>query len=130
METPADVSARLRIVERQLRSYRVAFVVVVILAAAVVTRTASAGASQDQGIQRTRGLVIEDAAGKDRIVMGAPIAEPSGRVSPCTGLRVNDPQGVERFAACLFADGRVVMGFDAPVGKGPQPRTHHSGGGR
>ncbi len=118
METPAELSERVRSVERQLRSHRGAFVAVVILAAALVTRTSSVRASQDQGIQRIRGLVIEDASGKDRIVMGAPIAESSGRVSPCTGLRVNDPQGVERFAACLFTDGRVVMGFDAPVGKG------------
>jgi hypothetical protein len=118
METPAELSERVRSVERQLRSHRGALVAVVILAAALVTRTSSVRASQDQDIQRIRGLVIEDASGKDRIVMGAPIAESSGRVSPCTGLRVNDPQGVERFAACLFNDGRVVMGFDAPVGKG------------
>jgi len=118
METPAEVSERVRLVERQLRSHKVALVAVVIVAAALVARTSSVGASQGQGVQRTRGLVIEDASGQDRIVLGAPIAESSGRVSPCTGLRVNDPRGVERFAACLFNDGRVVMGFDAPVGKG------------
>jgi hypothetical protein len=119
METPVDLSERLMIVERQLRSHRVALVAAVVIASAVlVTRASSVGASQDQGIQRTRGLVIEDALGKDRIVIGAPVVEPAGRISPCTGLRINDPQGVERFAACLFNDGRVVVGLDAPVGKG------------
>jgi hypothetical protein len=118
METSAELSKRVAIVERQLRSYRVAMGLAVLAAAVSVTFTSVVGASQTTGLQRTRGLVIEDASGKDRIVMGAPIAESSGRVSPCTGLRVNDPQGVERFAACLFNDGRVVMGFDAPVGKG------------
>jgi hypothetical protein len=33
-------------------------------------------------------------------------------------MRINDPNGVERFGLSLFEDSRVVMGFDAPPGKG------------
>ena len=78
--------------------------------------------AQDNKTVRVRTLVVEDASGRDRIVLGAPLADPQGRVSPSTGLRINDPQGVERFAVGLLDNGRVVMGFDAPPGTG-DPRN-------
>ena len=33
-------------------------------------------------------------------------------------MRINDPNGIERFGLTLFEDGRMGMGFDAPPGKG------------
>lgn len=78
--------------------------------------------AQDARAIRARSLIIEDAAGRDRIVFGAPLADPQGRVSPTTGMRINDPQGAERFFVGLFDNNRVVMGFDAPPGTG-DPRN-------
>lgn len=71
----------------------------------------------DQGI-RTRSLIIEDAQGRPRIMFGSPIADRSERGNPRTGMVINDAAGVERFAVSLLNSDRVVMGFDAPVGKG------------
>jgi hypothetical protein len=34
------------------------------------------------------------------------------------GLRINDPNGAERFGASYMEDGRVVLGLDAPPGTG------------
>jgi hypothetical protein len=116
METTTELSERVRIIERQLHQYRVTLVLMVVAAAALAAFTSSVRA-QNQ-VLRTRGLVIEDASGRDRIVVGAPVMEPSGRESPCTGFRINDPQGAERFGLCLSANGRMVVGLDAPPGKG------------
>ena len=116
METAAELSERIHLIERQLRQWRAAFVVTVAAAAAIAALTSSVRAQND--VVRTRGVVIEDASGRERIVIGAPVMEPSGRQSPCTGLRVNDPQGAERLGICLAANGRMVVGLDAPPGKG------------
>jgi hypothetical protein len=78
--------------------------------------------AQDGKAIRVRTITIEDASGRDRIVFGAPLADPQGRVSPSTGMKINDHQGVERFAIGLLDNGRVVMGFDAPPGTG-DPRN-------
>jgi hypothetical protein len=78
--------------------------------------------AQDSQVLRIRGLVIEDAAGRDRIVLGAPLPDPQGRVSPATGLVINDDEGAERFAVGLLENRRLVMGFDAPPGTG-DPRN-------
>jgi hypothetical protein len=68
---------------------------------------------------RARSLIIEDEAGRDRIVVGAPIPEPEGRrISPSVGLVINDENGAERFGVGLQANGRMVMGLDAPPGTG------------
>jgi hypothetical protein len=67
---------------------------------------------------RTKSLIIEDAAGRPRIVMGAPIPERNAAGNPRAGLIINDAAGVERFGLGLQDSGRVVMGFDAPPGKG------------
>lgn len=113
-----ELARRIEAVERRLRYYQVLIVTLLVCLIVSVISLSPAAQAQNQVGQRVRSLVIEDEAGRDRIVMGAPVVERSGRASPCTGVRINDPQGVERFAACLFNDGRVVMGFDAPVGKG------------
>lgn len=113
-----ELTSRIEAIERRLRYYQILIAVLLVAVIVSVVTLAPSAQAQSQSAQRVRSLVIEDDTGRDRIVMGAPVVERSGRVSPCTGLRINDPQGVERFAACLFNDGRVVMGFDAPVGKG------------
>lgn len=82
------------------------------------------GLAQDTRVVRARTLVIEDHEGRDRVVLGAPVPDikGGGRVSPSVGLVINDPEGVERFGVGLQANGRMVMGFDAPPGTG-DPRN-------
>jgi len=117
----SELDARVRVLERQLRWMQV-LLALVVLAVAVSPFLSGAVQAQDQQVLRLRTLVVEDAAGRDRIVFGAPLQDPQGRVSPSTGIVINDQQGVERFAVGLHDNGRVVMGFDAPPGTG-DPRN-------
>jgi hypothetical protein len=122
MDTPnRDIETRLATLERQQRLFSIALAVAVLGLAATASWSVVAQA-QDEKTLRVRRLVIEDAAGLDRIVFGAPLMDPQGRVSPSTGMVINDPKGAERFAVGLFDNGRVVMGFDAPPGTG-DPRN-------
>ena len=80
-----------------------------------------AGFSQSAPSQeplRTRSLIIEDSAGRPRILIGAPVPDRNAAGNPRTGLIINDAAGVERFGLGLQASGRLVMGLDAPPGKG------------
>jgi hypothetical protein len=67
---------------------------------------------------RVRGLIVEDAQGRARILIGAPIPDRNARGNPRAGMIINDSSGVERFGLGLQDSGRLVMGLDAPVGKG------------
>jgi hypothetical protein len=67
---------------------------------------------------RARNLIIEDSAGRPRIVMGAPIPDRNAAGNPRAGLIINDAAGVERFGLGLQESGRLVVGLDAPLGKG------------
>jgi hypothetical protein len=80
----------------------------------------SAQSASSQAPLRTRGLIIEDSAGRPRILMGAPIVERNTGGNPRTGLIINDAAGLERFGLGLQESGRLVMGFDAPPGKGDE----------
>jgi hypothetical protein len=76
--------------------------------------------AQDAKALRLRSLVIEDDAGNDCIVLGSPVPDPreGHRISPSSGLVINDERGVERFGVGLQANGSMTMGFDAPPGTG------------
>lgn len=72
-------------------------------------------------VLHVRGLVVEDAAGRPRIVLGAPVPDPKEgrRNAPATGMVINDTAGYERFGLGLnAATGSMGMGFDAPPGTG------------
>lgn len=116
----SDVNARIAQLERRVRTLQF----VVLIAATVVVCAVTAPALRAQGDKtiRTRSLVIEDSGGRDRIILGAPLADPQGRVRPSTGMVINDEQGAERFAVGLLDNRRLVMGFDAPPGTG-DPRN-------
>ncbi len=66
---------------------------------------------------RVRGVIIEDARGRARVVLGPLDSPPSSSIRGF-GLRINDLNGVERFGLSLKESGSVGMGFDAPPGKG------------
>lgn len=63
---------------------------------------------------RTKLIIVEDAKGRDRIIIGAPRPDPRGSV----GMQINDTLGHERFGLGLTPSGRMSMGFDAPPGTG------------
>lgn len=105
---------RIERLERQVRTLKG------IAAAAVVTAVVVATLPQPQARQttdslRVRRLVVEDATGKERIVLG--YLDAPGNTTRM-GLRINDPIGAERFGLSYIDNGRLVMGFDAPPGLG------------
>ena len=111
-------------IERRLaRVERTNRVLVGLLSGAFLVMCAAslAGFSQPaapQELLRARNLIIEDSAGRPRIVMGAPIPDRNAAGNPRAGLIINDAAGAERFGLGLQESGRLVMGFDAPPGKG------------
>jgi len=108
-----DLEGRLARLERTNRiQVGVMSAILLLACSAVLTGFSQGGPSQAP--LRARGLIIEDSAGQARIVMGAPIPDRNGR----TGLIINDAAGVERFGLSLQPAGQLVMGFDAPPGKG------------
>jgi hypothetical protein len=76
--------------------------------------SAFVGQAPTSDIVRTRQLVIEDSAGRDRIVLGAPMRDNFQRMSPSTGMAIRDSAGNERFGLGLNQRGDIGMGFDAP----------------
>jgi hypothetical protein len=108
--------ARLNQLERSVRRQRfaVAAMAVVTLSALAMPTSRAEQAASDA--VRTRSLVIEDAQGRARILMGAPLPGAGGQ--PRTGIRIADPNGDERLGLNLFDDGRIVVGLDAPRGAG------------
>jgi hypothetical protein len=89
-----------------------------------------------QQVIRTRGLVIVDDKGRDRIIMGSPVPDPpkaGKRVSTAHGMIILDDRGYERFGLGLMDNGTMGMGFDAPFDpanpKNPE-RIHLSADGK
>jgi hypothetical protein len=114
---------RIERLEKQI-SQRRQQTIALLLAVLTFAFASAIGDAQDGRVLRARTLVIEDEKGADRIVLGAPVPDikGGGRSSPSVGLVINDPNGLERFAVGLQANGRMVMGFDAPPGTG-DPRN-------
>lgn len=68
----------------------------------------------------TNGILILDDRGFDRIAVGDPTPDPNigRRISPATGVQINDQEGFERTGWGYFAEkGRVVLGLDSPRGQ-------------
>ncbi len=70
------------------------------------------------------GLIILDEKGIDRITLGSPTPDPqmggivSKRISPATGIQINDQTGDERSGYGMMENGRVVLGLDHKTGEG------------
>jgi hypothetical protein len=60
-------------------------------------------------------LIIEDAQGRPRVVLGPLDAQGNNRR---VGIRINDPNGAERYGVAFVEGGRMVVGLDAPPGTG------------
>lgn len=71
-----------------------------------------------QQVIRTRGLIIVDEKGRERIIMGAPVPDPphiGKRIHPAHGMIILDDKGYERFGVGIMDNtGQMAMGFDAP----------------
>jgi hypothetical protein len=109
-----DVMNRIRAVESQLRRLRV------VLAGAILAATAiglSAWRSSQDRVIRAQQLIIQDEQGRDRMFIGRHSTF-GGQRAPSIGMAINDTVGFERFGMGLRPNGRMSMGFDAPLGKG------------
>jgi hypothetical protein len=88
----------------------------VFMCSALLAGFSQSGLSQE--LLRAKGLIIEDGNGQPRILIGSPIPDRNAGGNPRTGIVINDGAGVERFGLGLQASGRLVLGLDAPRGKG------------
>lgn len=121
--SPTALLQRVETLERQARRSRALTLVLGGLLAAVslgawITPPGTAE------VLRARALIIEDEQGRDRIILGAPMPSAMGteRISPTTGMMINDTAGHERFGLGLQETGQMAMGFDAAPGDG-DPRN-------
>jgi hypothetical protein len=106
---------RITRLESGYRRLRAATITLGVLFVAMLT-TLHPRAQQGSDILRVRGIVIEDEAGRPRVVLGAPI--PEGRTTTRTGMKILDETGVERLGMNLLSNGSMVLGLDAPAGTG------------
>lgn len=106
---------RLTRLESECRRLRIALVLLAVFVVATAT-TLHPRAQQVRDVLRARGLIIEDEAGRQRVVLGAPI--PEDRQTTRTGLKILDESGVERLGMNLLSSGSMVLGLDAPAGTG------------
>ena len=116
--TPLET--RIARLEGQLRAAYAASLLFALLVLLAVTSPTPAPQQTTAPVVRARGLIIVDEAGRERIMLGAPVPDPKEgrRRSPSVGLVINDPAGYERFGLGLTDEGRIGMGFDAPPGTG------------
>src|SRR5678815_6116601 len=91
-----SIERRLARVERANRILASIVSVAFLLMCSAMLAAFSQSASSQEAV-RTRSLTIEDAAGRPRIVMAAPIPGRNAAGSPRAGLIINDAAGVERF---------------------------------
>jgi hypothetical protein len=106
---------RLTRLESECRRLRIALVLLAVFVVATAT-TLHPRAQQPRDVLRARGLIIEDEAGRQRVVLGAPI--PENEQTTRTGLKILDESGLERLGMNLFSNGSVGLGLDAPAGTG------------
>lgn len=106
------IGARIARLERQIRVFKLIAAGAVVLAVlfAVVPRPL---AQQAGDVLRVRQLVVEDAEGRGRMVLG----HLDGNTRRF-GIRINDPQGSERLGLAYMETGSMVIGLDAPPGTG------------
>ena len=109
-----------RITRLERRCQRLRIVVVAFGVLALTSFTTLQPSAQTPDILRVKGLVVEDATGRDRIVLGAPMTE--GQNSR-TGLKILDGTGAERIGISIVGNDDAVIGLDAPRGTGDDRNT-------
>ncbi len=117
MENETALVSRLERIERRARRARtLAMGAIAGLVGTWVVGAAPADRGAQESTLRARVLVIEDAQGRDRIVLGAPMPDPR----QVTGMKILNPDGAEQFGLSLKQDGGMSMGFDVQPGVGDQ----------
>ena len=106
--------ARMHRLEWQLRVLKIAAILLALLAV-VMAMAPQPAAQQATDVLRVRQLIVEDAQGRPRVVLGPLDAAGNNRR---IGMRINDPNGAERLGVSYMEDGRIVLGLDAPPGTG------------
>ena len=119
VSSPRDLQEQIDRLNGRLR--RLQLTIVGIAVGAIGLLVVTGISAQGPAALRVRSLIVEDANGKDRVILGAPLPD-TGRISSATGLVINDENGVERFGVSLLGNGNMNMGFDAPPGTG-DPRN-------
>ena len=111
------IGVRLVRLERQIRILKEIAAAAAVLAVvlATVPRSQAQQAQQTGDVLRVRQLVVEDAEGRGRMVLGYLDAPGNTRRF---GIRINDPRGAERFGVAYQESGSTVIGLDAPPGTG------------
>jgi hypothetical protein len=117
MDSPEQLQRRVLALEAQSRHQRAAFIVLSGLLAASIWMPRSQAQQQSDAL-RVRSLIVEDASGQPRVVLGAPLPGDARTSNLRTGIRINDPKGVERMGLTINEQGVMGMGFDAPPGTG------------
>jgi hypothetical protein len=101
-----DTAQKISLMERQINNLQILNCLLLTLGAAAILilsmRPATAHAAD--GILRTRGLIIEDASGRERILIGAPIPAAANRV------RTDEARARESWAG-RYPDPDRYMGF-------------------
>ena len=126
METTTTLGLETRInqLERMLRRFQIGAVIVVVavVAAAYLYFDANrVSADEAAKILRVRGLIIEDAQGHERILIGAPAPTVPGRrrQEETTGLIVLGENGADRMVVGYAPDPQSGGRISRRIGSGP-----------
>jgi hypothetical protein len=97
MDSSAGLSERVAQLERRLRGAQFGAAVAVVVLVSYACLRAQAQTTQNE-VLRVRGVVVEDAQGRARILIGAPVPEVAERKrkDPASGLVVLGEDGVDR----------------------------------
>src|SRR5688572_12175276 len=109
------IGARVAQLERQVGLFKAMAGMAAVLTMVLAVAAPRTQAQQSTDALRVRQLIVEDAAGRARVVLGYLDAPGNTRR---IGMRINDPRGAERFGVSFRDDGSIGMGFDAPPGTG------------
>ena len=95
----ADLQERVERLEQSLIRLGV-IVVGVVAVSAIIVYSAHVRSAPEGRVLRVGGLIVTDSAGRDRILLGAPIpgSESRRRDDPSVGLLIMDERGVDRLA--------------------------------
>ncbi len=120
----ARLEGRLERLQRRtgwmLGAWALSLAVVFVMGAAAQSKPASV--PDDEGVLRVRGLIVEDAAGRARILIGAPLPQTPDRKrrDPATAVVFLSEDGADRMVVGFTADpqigGKVVQRISPSVG--------------
>jgi hypothetical protein len=95
MEGIDEIASRLERAERRVRWLTTGMVSIAVLSAGLLVGCETVGGDERGDVVTARGLVIVDAEGRQRLVLGAPLASASedARLAGTTGITVLDSAG-------------------------------------